>query len=146
MFISKLKYMANFLSLCVFVSGWVLFLRGRAYYFFNFYLFNFCWNILDLQCCGAFRYTVKWFSYIYRESFQPRDWTQVSYIPCRQILLTSAPPGEPVYIHIYICIYIHTHVYTCIFFFYILFHYRLVQDVEYSLLCYAVGPCYWFYT
>ena len=26
--------------------------------------------------------------------------------------------------------------------FQILFHYRLLQDMEYSCLCYTVGPCY----
>ena len=31
-----------------------------------------------------------------------------------------------------ICIYIHFH---------ILFHYRLLQDIEYDSLCYTVGPC-----
>ena len=36
-------------------------------------------------------------------------------------------------IHIYIHIYIS--------FFQILFHYRLSQDIEYSSLCYTVGPC-----
>ena len=25
---------------------------------------------------------------------------------------------------------------------YILFHYRLLQDTEYSSLCYTVGPCW----
>ena len=32
-------------------------------------------------------------------------------------------------IHIYILFQIH-------------FHYRLLQDIEYSSLCYTVGPCY----
>ena len=27
------------------------------------------------------------------------------------------------------------------FFFYIIFHYGLSQDIEYSSLCYLVGPC-----
>ena len=30
---------------------------------------------------------------------------------------------------------------TCILIFYIIFHYGLSQDVEYSSLCYTVGPC-----
>ena len=38
-----------------------------------------------------------------------------------------------IYIYIYICIYI------CILY-QILFHYRLLQDTEYSSLCYTVGP------
>ena len=31
--------------------------------------------------------------------------------------------------------------YICIFLFHILFHYGLSQDIEYSFLCYTVGPC-----
>ena len=34
------------------------------------------------------------------------------------------------------------HKYTNIFLFYILLHYRLLQDIEYSSLCYIVGPCW----
>ena len=26
---------------------------------FFFFFFNFCWNIVDLQCCVSFRYTAK---------------------------------------------------------------------------------------
>ena len=37
-----------------------------------------------------------------------------------------------IYVHIYIYIYILFH---------ILFHYGLLQDMEYSSLCYTVGPC-----
>ena len=33
-------------------------------------------------------------------------------------------------------IYIHTHN-----LFHVLFHYGLLQDIEYSSLCYTVGPC-----
>ena len=29
-----------------------------------------------------------------------------------------------------------------VYFFQILFYYRLLQDIEYSFLCYLVGPCY----
>ena len=29
-------------------------------------------------------------------------------------------------------------IYMCV---YILFHYRLLQDIEYGSLCYTVGPC-----
>ena len=35
---------------------------------------------------------------------------------------------------------IHKHMYILIFFF-ILFHYSLLQDIEYSSLCYRVNPC-----
>ena len=39
---------------------------------------------------------------------------------------TTAPPGKPIDTYILIQI---------------LFHYRLLQDTEYSSLCYTVGPC-----
>ena len=33
--------------------------------------------------------------------------------------------------------------YVCVcILFQILFHYRLFQDIEYSFLCYTVGPCW----
>ena len=38
--------------------------------------------------------------------------------------------------HIYIYIYIYTHI------LYILLYYGLSQDIEYSSLCYTVGPCF----
>ena len=34
---------------------------------------------------------------------------------------------------------------VCTHFFQILFHYMLLQDTEYSSLCYRVGPCCLFY-
>ena len=36
----------------------------------------------------------------------------------------------------------HTHTHTYIYFFQILFPYRLLQNIEYSSLCYTVGPCW----
>ena len=40
----------------------------------------------------------------------------------------------------------HTHTYICIYIlFKILFHYRLLQDIEYSSLCYTINPCCLFY-
>ena len=45
-------------------------------------------------------------------------------------------PGKP---------YIYTHIYICIcIIFQIIFHYRLLQDIEYSSLWYLVGPCFFF--
>ena len=39
-------------------------------------------------------------------------------------------------IYLYVVVhYIH--------FFQIIFHYKLLQDIEYSFLCYTVNPCYW---
>ena len=94
--------------------------------FFNMF-FIFYWSRVDLQSSVSFRCTEKWFGYIY---------------VC-------------VYIYIYIYIYIHTHTHThthiyiymyvyilyIYILFQILFHYRLLQDIEYSSLCSTVGPC-----
>ena len=38
-------------------------------------------------------------------------------------------------------LYTRTYTYICIFLFQILFHYSLLQDIEYGSLCYTVGPC-----
>ena len=48
-------------------------------------------------------------------------------------MLISAVHQSDSVIHIYI-IYIYTHS------FHIHFHYSLLQDIEYSSLCYTVGP------
>ena len=37
----------------------------------------------------------------------------------------------------YICMYIHIYI-----LFQIIFHYSLLQDIEYRSLCYTVGPCW----
>ena len=47
------------------------------------------------------------------------------------VLVSGVQQGDSV-IHVYIYIYI---------LFNILFHYDLLQDIEYSSLCYTVGPC-----
>ena len=39
------------------------------------------------------------------------------------------------------CVYIYTHTHTCIYA-HIIFHYRLLQDTEFSSLCHIVGPFY----
>ena len=39
---------------------------------------------------------------------------------------------------VYMCVCIYIYIYTL---FQILFHYRLLQDTEYSSLCYTVSPC-----
>ena len=47
-------------------------------------------------------------------------------------------------IQLYIYVYIvNIYVYICSFSDY--FHYRLLQDIEYSSVCYTVGPCGLFY-
>ena len=63
------------------------------------FLKNFYWNIVDLQCCVSFRCSFKWFS----------------------------------------CTYMYKYIYSS---FYILFHYRLLQNIEYRSLCYTVSPCW----
>ena len=40
-----------------------------------------------------------------------------------------------IYVYIHICMDIYIHVY-------ILFHYGLLQNIEYNFLCYTLGPCY----
>ena len=42
--------------------------------------------------------------------------------------------SKVIQLHIYIYIYIYI-------LFHILFNYGLLQDIEYSSLCYTVGPC-----
>ena len=45
--------------------------------------------------------------------------------------------SKVIQLYIYMCVYI------CIYIlFQIIFHYRLLKDIEYSSLCYTVGPCY----
>ena len=41
---------------------------------------------------------------------------------------------------IQLCVYIYMYVY--IYNFQVLFHYSLLQNIEYSSLCYTVGPCW----
>ena len=42
----------------------------------------------------------------------------------------------------YVCVYIYINISIL---FQILFHYSLLQDTEFSCLCYTVGPCYLFH-
>ena len=37
-----------------------------SHFFIPIYFFKCYWNIVDWQCCVSFRYTAKWFLYIYR--------------------------------------------------------------------------------
>ena len=43
-----------------------------------------------------------------------------------------------IYSNIYILYSLYSNIYIL---FHILLHYRLLQDIEYSSLCYTVGPC-----
>ena len=51
------------------------------------------------------------------------------------VVLVSSVQQSASFIHIYIYIYIYI-------LFQIIFHYRLLQDTEYSSQCYTVGPCW----
>ena len=60
--------------------------------------------------------TLEWVAISYpRGSSQPRDWTRVSFVPYRQILYHWATWEARMYIYS----------------FHILFHYDLLQDIEY---------------
>ena len=66
-------------------------------------------SIVDLQWCVSFRWTTKLISYAY------------------------------IYIYIYVYIYIYICMYVFLFHFHILFPYRLLQNTEYSSLCFIVA-------
>ena len=67
-----------------------------------------------------------------RASFWPRDWTRVFCVAggffTRWVIREA---------FIHRRAHTHTHILLQI-----LFHYRLLQDTEYSFLCYTVGPCW----
>ena len=44
--------------------------------------------------------------------------------------------------YVCVCVCVCVCVYVCVCIFQILFHYRLLQDIEYSSLCYIVVPCW----
>ena len=90
-----------------------------------------------------------------RGSSWPRDWTQVSHVACRRFTGRATIPSLSwsvvnlqccisfrikvfqlyMYVYMYVCVY--TYIYVCIYIyilFQILFHYRLLQDIEYSSL------------
>ena len=82
------------------------------------------WNVANLQHFVSFSFVVEWFNYIYIYNY-------IYYIIYNIIYL---------YIFI-IYLYILYIIYIIYILFSILFHYRLLQDIEWSSLCYTVGPC-----
>ena len=46
-----------------------------------------------------------------------------------------------IYMYMYVYEYMYMYVFASILF-QILFHYRILQNIEYSSLCYIVGPCW----
>ena len=64
---------------------------------------------------------------------------------CRQILYQLSHQGSihtHTHTHRYIYTHTHTYIHTYIYIFlFIFFHFDLSLDVEYSSLCFTVGPC-----
>ena len=52
------------------------------------------------------------------------------------VVLVSGVQQSNSILHTYVCVCMHIYI-----LFQILFHYRLLQDTEYSSVCYTVGPC-----
>ena len=58
------------------------------------------------------------------------------------VLITTILQSDSVlHTHTCVCVCVCIHTYTYILFKNILSHYGLSQDIEYSFLCYTVGPC-----
>ena len=61
------------------------------------------------------------------------------------VVLISAVQQNASAIYICVCVYmyIYIYIYTCVLYicFHILLHYGLLQNIEYSALCYTVGVC-----
>ena len=66
---------------------------------------------VDLQCCVNFCCTANWFGVTHTH----------------------------IYVYACVCVYIHTH--TFLFIFFSIMVYFRIQDTEYTLLCYTMGPC-----
>ena len=102
-----------------------------------FLFFFFLQSTVDLQCCANFRYTAKWFIYIYVCVYK---YIYTCMLSCfSHVWLFTTPqtvahqaPLSMGFTHTHT----HTHMHT--FFFQMLFHCRLLQDIEYSFLCSSV--------
>ena len=53
--------------------------------------------------------------------------------------LTTEPLRKPIYISIYIEMFLSRYIHVP---FQILFPFRLLQNIEYTFLCYTIGPCW----
>ena len=67
------------------------------------------------------------------ESSRPSDQTQVSCISGRSLTAGATRSHIYVYVYVYVCVYIYMND-----------SFQLLQNIEYSSLSYAVGPCYLF--
>ena len=119
----------------VFFSVWFFFIikhwRGNK---------NFYWNIVDLQCCVSYKQQrIQLYIYISIVAVvYSLSHSQLFVTPWTIRLLCPWDfPGKNCGVCCHVLL--HIEVYS---FFYILFHYRLLQEIEYGSLCYAVGP-YW---
>ena len=86
----------------------------------------------------VFRPQLRWSSVLaqwLRLSHSLFNWTRVDLKCCVGFRYT-----EKWFNYKYICIFIHIYIWI-----FIIFHYRLLRDIEYSFLCYTVGPCFFIY-
>ena len=67
-------------------------------------------------------------------------WTFVGKV--MSLLFTMLSRLAIAFLLIFMCVCIYIFVCVCVLFFQILFCHRLLQDIEYRSLCYALGPCF----
>ena len=83
----------------------------------------------------------------------PTQWSNLGLPHCRRILYHLSHQESLIYIYVYVCvciyiyIYMYMYIYICIciythILFQILFPYKLLQNIEYSSLCYTVVSCW----
>ena len=108
-----------------------------------YFLFFFLQSTVDLQCCANFRYTAKWFIYIYVCVYK---YIYTCMLSCfSHVWLFTTPqtvahqaPLSMGFTHTCTHAHTHTHTHMHTFVFQMLFHCRLLQDIEYSFLCSSV--------
>ena len=89
-------------------SAWSCMLTGVVF-LFCFVFSNFCWHIVNLQCCVSFRCTVKWISFLYiyslfffKDSFPMKIITEYCVefpVLCNRLLLAVYFIYSSVYVH-----------------------------------------------